>query len=582
MAEQRYFLPLRMKFLILFVLLITVPYVVSGVFTYRKYSADVDRNMRDSTLKIMEQMNLNLDRYIKDIDRLTQAPLYDPDVLGILLRHGGSYNSDLYLSVEEKSKMNLFLSSSTSERPEINGIMIFTNDGGLFSSSVNSIGTYWSSGHGDWMAGVKNLGGGLVIVPPHSAHYYLQPLEVVSIARVIVHPETRVPLGIIKVDLTMEGFQRVLSLVGFTPNSRFFVYNRDEVLLYPFEPGNNQDWSFEQVTHNTPEHIVSTVFSNYSKLSLVGHIPLDDLRRDAQELTTFTVIISVISLIAAYGIAVFISNRLVKPIRHLQSRMKLVQSGSFQVKAAVVSHDEIGQLSIAFNTMVDELNRLVREVYETRIREREAELSALQSQINPHFLYNTLESINMLALHNQQLQISDIATSLGKLLRYTVGKMERPVTLRDELLFVDHYLQIQSFRLKDRLHAEIDIEPLYEDCLVPKLILQPLIENVIEHALKKEQVTTIHVTAYFQNDDLIIKINDNGIGLTEQQIQEIEKQINSKNPVQQEPEHFDKVNKGFGLRNVHQRLKIIYGDNYGLFIDKDVSEGSSFMLKLPV
>ncbi|MGG1519295.1 sensor histidine kinase [Paenibacillus oryzisoli] len=581
MAKQRYFLPMRMKFLLFFILLITVPYCISGIFTYRKYSADVDRNMRDSTLKIMEQMNVNMDRYVKDIDRVTQAPLYDQEVLGILLQHGGRYNPELYLSVEERGKINLFLSSSTSERPEINGIMIFTKDGGLFSSSVNSIKTYWNYEENDWMAGVEKLGGGLVIVPPHSADYYFQPLKVVSIARVIVHPETRVPIGIIKVDLTMEGFQRVLSVVDFTPNSRFFVYNRDRVLLYPFELSDSPELSFEQVTRNTPDYIVSNVFSNYSKLSLVGHIPLADLRKDAQELTTFTVIISVISLIAAYGIAVLISNRLVKPIRHLQSRMKLVQSGAFKAKAAVVAHDEIGQLTIAFNTMVDELNRLVREVYETRIRESEAELSALQSQINPHFLYNTLESINMLALHNQQLQISDTVTSLGKLLRYTVEKMERPVTLRDELLFVEHYLQIQSFRLKDKLHAEIEIEPSYEDCWVPKLILQPLIENVIEHALKKESVT-IRVSAYFQNDDLVITVKDNGIGLTEQQIHEIEQRINRKNPMQQELDHFDKVNKGFGLRNVHQRLKIIYGDQYGVFIDKGVEEGASFMLKIPV
>ncbi|WP_165452366.1 sensor histidine kinase [Paenibacillus thalictri] len=581
MIGKRYFLPLRMKFLIVFVLLITVPYFVSGVFTYRKYSSDVDRNTRDSTLKIMEQMNLNLDRYVKEIDRLTQAPLYDQDVLRILLHHSGSYDPNLYLPIEEYGKINLFLSSFTSDRVEIKGIMIFTNDGGLFSSSLNSIKSYWHSEQNEWMTDVKRLSGGLVILPPHSANYYVQPLEVISIARVIVHPESRVPLGIMKVDLTMEGFQRVLSLVDFTPNSRFFIYNRDKVLLYPFEYSQHPDWAFERVTHSTPDTIMSTVYSNYSKLTLVGHIPLADLRGDAQELTNFTVIVSIISLIAAFGIAVLISNRLVKPIRRLQSHMKQVQRGSFQSKAVVVTHDEIGQLTVTFNTMVDELNRLVREVYETRIREREAELSALQSQINPHFLYNTLESVNMLALHNEQLQISDIVSSLGKLLRYTVEKQERPVTLRDELLFVDNYLQIQAFRLKNRLHAVIDIEPSFEDCLVPKLILQPLIENVIEHALKKETVT-IKITAHFQNDDLVISVTDNGIGLTRQQIQDIEIRINSRTAAQYGQHRFGEENKGFGLRNVHQRLKILYGDNYGLFIDKEVNEGSSFMLKLPV
>ncbi|WP_158299313.1 cache domain-containing sensor histidine kinase [Paenibacillus antri] len=581
MGKQPYFFPLRGKFLVLFVLLITVPFVISGIFTYRKYAADVDRNTRESTLTIMEQMNLNLDRYVKDIDRLTQAPLYDQEMLNILTRYSGTYEPDLYLPLEVTGDINLFLSSFTSERTEIKGILIFTNNGGIFSSSANTVFRNWEPGGNEWMADVRAREGGLVIVPPHKANYYDFPLEVISIAREIVHPRTRTSLGIMKVDLSAEGFERVLSVVDFTPNSRFFIFNQDQLMVYPFHLIGDEKWSFKSVTRDTPDHIVSTVSSQYSKLSLVGHIPLEDLRQDAQELTTFTVIISVISLFVAYGIAVFISNRLVTPIRHLKGRMSLVQNGSFQAKASIIPNDEIGQLAIAFNTMVDELNRLVREVYETRIREREAELSALQSQINPHFLYNTLESINMLAMHNNQLQISDIVTSLGKLLRYTVEKSERPVTLKDELLFVDHYLQIQSFRLKNRLHTVIDVDPSCEDCLVPKLILHPLIENVIEHALHQKTVT-LRVTAHFEEDDLFIQVIDDGVGMTANQVEEINRRINSRLPSQLEQDQFDKVRKGFGLKNVHQRLRILYGDRYGLFIESLVAEGSSFVIKIPV
>ena len=261
--------------------------------------------------------------------------------------------------------------------------------------------------------------------------------------------------------------------------------------------------------------------------------------------------------------------------------MKLVQSGAFNVKAEVATQDEIGQLSISFNNMVDELNRLVREVYETQLREREAELSALQSQMNPHFLYNTLESINMLALHNDQLQISDIVTSLGKLLRYTVEKADRPVTLKDELLFVEHYMQIQSFRLKNRLHADIDIEPSFEDCLVPKLTLQPLIENVIEHAMAGGTVT-VRLTAHFLDDDLVIRVKDNGVGLTDAKMWEIERRMNEKNHWQEENNSFGQRRRGFGLRNVHQRLKLLYGDGYGLFIERHADAGACFFIRIPL
>src|SRR5690606_27649838 len=152
---------------------------------------------------------------------------------------------------------------------------------------------------------------------------------------------------------------------------------------------------------------------------------------------------------------------LVRPIAHLHAKMRQVQRGLFNERAVVTTHDEIGQLTEGFNTMIGEIERLVREVYETRRREREAELSALQSQIHPHFLYNTLEMMTMLALQGNRTQLSDIVTNLGKLLRYTVDRQEQKVYLQDEVRFVEAYLQIQGMRLGSRLAAEIRIDSSY-------------------------------------------------------------------------------------------------------------------------
>ena len=198
--------------------------------------------------------------------------------------------------------------------------------------------------------------------------------------------------------------------------------------------------------------------------------------------------------------------------------------GTFNIRADIQTHDEIGQLTERFNTMVEEINKLVKEVYEVRLQEREAELIALQSQINPHFLYNTLETINMMALDKKDTKLSDIVTSLGRLLRYTVDKQEKPVSLKDEMVFVESYIQIQSFRMGDKLNMEMYIDPSFESCQVPKLILQPFIENVIEHAVDTNPVT-VKLRVSVQEDDLILTIQDNGLGMDDKTISFLEEHM---------------------------------------------------------
>jgi two-component system sensor histidine kinase YesM len=288
---------------------------------------------------------------------------------------------------------------------------------------------------------------------------------------------------------------------------------------------------------------------------------------------------------AAYAAAVILSNRLVKPIAHLQTKMRQVRRGLFQERAVVTTNDEIGQLTEGFNSMIGEIDRLVKEVYETRLREREAELSALQSQIHPHFLYNTLETMNMLALQGNGPELSNIVTSLGKLLRYTVDKQERLVHVFDEVKFAQAYLQIQAMRLGDKLQAAIHIDSSYDYCLVPKLILQPLIENVIEHAMGSG---TVHMTltASVEDDDLILSIKDDGNGISGERLKRLEEQLQagseSRSLIEAQQGGFGTIKKGFALRNVHLRVRLHYGEPYGLFVDHKANCGAAFHIRLPI
>ncbi len=573
-TKRTLFIPLRIKFVVPLFLLITIPFLISGIITYDKYSANEDRRAEAYARQIIEQVKINLDNYVKDMERITTSPYYDDNVLATLRQHRLPGQPSNYMTNDEMNKMNSLLYALAMERPEVQGAFLFANDGGLFSNLNEAASNRWELRDNPWM-NLVNRGGKLTILPPHEVTYYGAPVQVVSMVRLIREPSSLEALGIIKVDITREGFEHILREVSFSPNSKLFILDKNDELIYS---DTNQPL-LSSLMDEEQAHIDVVVQSPLSGLQVAGLIPKSDLRGDVNELTRFTLLISLCSLIIAYLVAVLLSNHLVKPILYLHKKMRNVQRGDFQERVTLKSNDEVGVLNDAFNNMVGEIDRLVKEVYEVKLREREAELTALQSQINPHFIYNTLESMNMMAVKIGSPELSDLIISLGKLIRYTVDKRETVVYLRDEVNFVEAYLQIQSFRLGDRLRVEIDIDPSHEYALLPKLILQPLFENVIEHAIGQAAVT-VKLSTRIVEDDLIILVENSGVGMTPERIELVERRMYaSEEELQDNRPNARK--KGVALRNVHQRIRLQYGEPYGLTIDRSFPAGTRFVLKLP-
>ncbi|WP_238653338.1 sensor histidine kinase [Paenibacillus piscarius] len=574
--KSRY-VPLRTKFIVLFFLLITIPFLIIGTISYRKYTAGVERSTVELSNQVVNQININLERYIKELDRLTLTPLYDEDMMQILRKHRGAGPAGTYLSTDETLKMNLFISSLAFDRGEIESILVFTNDGGIFSNLDQSVRKRWDVSMADWMEPVEREDGGLTILPPHTAAYYTEGKQgMISAARVIREPYTNAKLGIVKVDLTPRGFGSIVSTLRSGGSGLLQITDKNQAVLYS---------EADKLPDLQESYITASAESSYTGLKVTSMIPRTQLREDARELTSSTLIVSIVALAAAYAAAILLSNRLIKPIAHLQSKMRQVKRGLFLERATVTTSDEIGQLTEGFNTMIGEIDRLVKEVYETRLKEREAELLALQSQIHPHFLYNTLEMVNMLALQGNTRELSGVVTSLGKLLRYTVGHREQMVYVLDEVRFVEAYLRIQGMRLGDKLQAVIHIDSSFDYCVVPKLILQPLIENVIEHAMGQEPLHLV-LTASVDEEDLVLSVKDDGLGISGTRLQELEQQLYGSHSrpaaVDADQRGFGRVEKGLALRNVHQRLRLLYGEPYGLTLDNTAERGVTVSLRLPM
>jgi two-component system sensor histidine kinase YesM len=583
---RKLFFSLHMKLLILIWSLITVPYLISGIVTYRQYSANAQQEATTYTNQIIEQVSINLDRYLKDMERLSMAPFYDSSVMDVLDQHKQPGADNTYVSSEERARVSDMIASLAIDRSEWHSIQLFTYDGNIFSNQEFGVAKTWNTdSKPSWMKEVEEADGAMVILPPHQVDYYRDGTgKVVSVARAI---RNSLPLnqkiGMVKIDLTEQGFEKIVASASFSKNSRVYVSDRDNRLVYPIGPEAEALYKETMANQVGQIYIASEFVSSYTNLKVTGLIPLEDLKRGARRLIRNTLIISLCSLLLAYFAAGLASSRLVQPIRHLQSKMKRVQKGDFSERAIVKTHDEIGQLTVGFNLMVSEIERLVKEVYLSKLREKEVTFQALQNQINPHFIYNVLESINSMALEAKQHPISDVVVSLGRLLRYTVDHKKSFVLLQDEIAFIEAYLQIQASKLGEQLKVEQHIDMSHHGLIVPKLIVQPLIENVIEHAIGTEPVT-IKIATRMENDRLMIVVEDNGNGMTAERSAQLREAIytEGKEDITRERDHFGRKQRGYALRNVHWRLQHLYGESFGLFWEEPPGSGIRFILILPI
>nr|WP_283248180.1 sensor histidine kinase [Bacillus sp. FJAT-50079] len=276
-------------------------------------------------------------------------------------------------------------------------------------------------------------------------------------------------------------------------------------------------------------------------------------------------------------LTVFISRRaakaISKPIEELTEKMKQVQTGTFEdlhFTNENYQKDEIGQMQKHFSLMLKEINELIRENYQKQLIIKETQYKALQAQINPHFLYNTLDSINWLARMNKQDKISSLAEALGNMMRNIISKKAPLITIEEEFDIVHHYITIQKYRYEKRLRYTIYGEDDIKKYSIPKLTIQPIVENAIQHGLE-EIVSECEITIYCETleDQLQIIVIDNGPGMEEETIQTIyEGKIRSKG-------------SGIGLFNINERIKLMFGNEYGIHIESKKGSGTKVVITLP-
>ena len=269
----------------------------------------------------------------------------------------------------------------------------------------------------------------------------------------------------------------------------------------------------------------------------------------------------------------YIPQTITKPITRLSEVTDQVAKGDLSVRSDVEAGGEVGVLSDSLNAMIDKINELLTQVTKEQTSLRKAELELLQSQINPHFLYNTLDTIVWLAEGSDQAKVVSMVESLSDFFRTSLNEGKDIITIREEMQHVRSYLQIQQVRYQDILEYEIDVPESILNCLIPKISVQPLVENALYHGIKnKRRMGKITVTGQECQDCIVLRVEDNGIGMTKERLDTVNARITDPN--------FESA-EAYGLYNVNERIRLKFGDSYGVSIHSVYEEGTVCEIRLP-
>ncbi|RAV04047.1 sensor histidine kinase [Paenibacillus sp. YN15] len=363
---------------------------------------------------------------------------------------------------------------------------------------------------------------------------------------------------------------------GRRPFTAYDVFERQYVPLVPFGGLFEGNWS--STDWQSPEgnrFFITRSNSNMLKWQAVWLMDRTELLRPLQALTRFSWVLAAFSVFLSLVVSLLISKSVSQPIRRIATSMDQVSQGRFDVSIPIKRQDELGLLARHFNQMTRQIATLIDNLKATEEKKTQFELKALHAQIKPHFLFNTLNAISISARAGELIKVDSLISALTNQLDYSLKESTAPVTFREELAAMVHYVELMKIRYGGRFLLECDPDPATLSCRLPKFVLQPLVENAIFHGLAPGTETGIlFVGSSFADGRWKIQIEDNGAGMAPETLLRLKRQL--------EHDHEPDEKTGIGLMNVHQRFRLLFGGDYSMSLDSWPKAGTRILIELPV
>jgi two-component system, sensor histidine kinase YesM len=556
-----------------FACIAVIAMIFIGIILSGKFSKTSEQNVALSTTHVIEQVSLNLDNYEKSMVGIT----------GLIER---SINNAPDLP---NNRLDEKLDVIFDTRDDIVSMAIFTDKGKLVEGTPFSrLKENVRVTEQEWFTkGILNPNGTFLSAPHVENLFDGKYNWVLSLSKsVSFNYNGEKVQGVLLIDLNFNSIEQLCQKVNLGKRGYIYIldsknniiYHPQQELIYTGLKSENNEEAYKNTygtfkqNVNNEERLLTIKNVGYTDWKVVAISYMDELSATKSSITNFSIIILVLGIVFIILIFIFISAKITKPIKLLDESMKMVEEGDLNVKVDIKGDKEVVNLSRSFNIMIAKIKQLMHQIVIEQESKRKSELDALQAQINPHFLYNTLDSIVWMAENGKSQDVITMVTSLARLFRISISRGKNIITVKEELEHARNYLIIQKVRYKSKFNFSIEAEDEVLQYKTLKLLLQPIIENALYHGIEyMVEEGFIKITAKKAQGKLLFEIKDNGLGMKSEVLENILSYIAD-----------TKGGSGVGVKNVHERIQLSFGSEYGLKIESELEEGTVVKIWLPL
>lgn len=575
------FRSIRTSIIFSFALLIIFALLIFLLLSLNFTRETVLENSTEYTSQLIGQVNNDIDSYIGYMENISSIVASNSDVRDYL------FEPELSQERQEELRQRItgVFKTITDTRDDITNIALLSKKRECLINKGNSeLNPFISVPELSWYQDALDAGGKTVISSSHVQNAIYGSYDwVVTLSCNISKLDDTEGGGVFFVDLNYSSISDLCERLSLGNKGYIYILDEDGGIVYHPQQQLIYSGMKKELISEIMETEESSFLTGDGRLYtisrseqtgwiVVGVSMVSELMYRANATRGIYLLIALVLFMAALILAYLLSNEITKPIKSLEKSMKEVERGNFAHAALEVrDENEIGHLSRNFNMMTEEIQNLIEQRDREQQIKRKSELKVLQSQINPHFLYNTLDSIIWMAEWGKNQEVVRMTSSLAKLLRRSISNEQEEVTVAEEAEYTETYLTIQKMRYKDKLEYEIAMEPEILQEKVIKLILQPLVENAIYHGIKyKEGKGLLCIRGFRKGDRMVLEVQDDGKGMDADTLEHIF-----------EKHKRDTRSNGVGLNNVNERIQLYYGGEYGISFQSSPGKGTKATIILP-
>ncbi|OAS87973.1 MULTISPECIES: sensor histidine kinase [Metabacillus] len=575
------------KLIIAFICFVLIPIIILGVVSYKISSTTLQKNISEQMIQTLKAVDRNLLAAVSEVNSFSDYVVSSSAIQDYLNTQNTSTIYEFYSDQQE-------IAGKMYGNSQIDNLVLYTLDGNVITytdDKVTSLDALRSSLFLDEV--LQQKGRPVWLTPYENQNLFFSQDYILTQSRVVKDLNTLDNLGYLILQLKLDLFDPIFKDIYGGPSHELIV-NKEGTVLYSLNrnfigktldiqslsefPTNKSGYLTDE--WDDEKSLITYMPSSFetggnSKLILVSIKPWKIISSDIVNIRNTMLVVVGFTVLTAGLFNLLYLKSISRFIHELLIRMKQVESGRLSKRMGRFKFQELQNISQGFNNMIGKLQQLMSDIETEQERKREAQFKVLQQQINPHFLYNTLESINALSALNGQREISKMTINLGKLLRISInGGYE--VKVKDEIRHVISYLEIQKIRFDNRFSFEVDVEEELNNYPVLKLTLQPLVENILIHAFsnRDDEEGLIKIRGTVSNGQGEFWIEDNGKGIDERVLMELNKW--------KLENYHTQTSNGHGVRNVDERIRLFYGEKYGLIICSTKNEGTLIKISFPI